>query len=70
MGNVYLLGQDSDIWENPDVLDLIALNARREDDLFSKWVADCLVEWYHQILGRYIRVYALDAYGGRSMSHE
>lgn len=56
MGNVYLLGQDSDIWSNPDIPDLIALNARRADDPFTAWVTNKAVHWWHRIVGKYLRV--------------
>ena len=57
MGNVYLLGQDSDIWSNATILpDLVSLNARAADDGFTKWVTDTLVYWYHQVLGHFLRV--------------
>ena len=61
MGNVYLLGQDSDIWEQPDILDLIALNARQSQDPLTTWMADDVVHWYHKVLGRLFRVSTLGA---------
>ena len=56
MGNVYLLGQDSDIWANPEESDLIALQARHSDSPVSRWMSDTLVHWYHQAIGRKLRV--------------
>lgn len=56
MGNVYLLGQDSDIWANPEESDLIALQARYSDSPVSRWMTDTLVHWYHQAIGRKLRV--------------
>ncbi|KAI4103509.1 MAG: hypothetical protein LQ339_004234 [Xanthoria mediterranea] len=55
MGNVYLLGQDSDIWANPEESDLIALQARHSDSPVSRWMSDTLVHWYHQAIGRKLR---------------
>jgi hypothetical protein len=34
MGNAYLLGQDSDIWSQPDLPDLVSLNPRISGDPF------------------------------------
>ena len=56
MGYVYLLGQDSDIWANPEESDLIALQARHSDSPVSRWMSDTLVHWYHQAIGRKLRV--------------
>ena len=56
MGYVYLLGQDSDIWANPEESDLIALQARHSDSPVSRWMSDTLVHWYHQAVGRRLRV--------------
>ncbi|MCJ1246684.1 hypothetical protein MMC30_003893 [Trapelia coarctata] len=55
MGCVYLLGQDSETWEKPDVEDLVALRPRQADGLFSSWVTDSVVHIYHRILGRHFR---------------
>jgi hypothetical protein len=35
MGNVYLLGRDSDCWAQENSPDLVALQARGDDDLLS-----------------------------------
>lgn len=56
MGNIYLLGQDSETWSRPDVLDLITLDPRLESDPFSTWVSDSLLPFYHQTVGRLFRV--------------
>ncbi|KAL9070527.1 MAG: hypothetical protein Q9161_004824 [Pseudevernia consocians] len=59
MGNVYLLGRDSDIWSIPDISDLIALNSRHADDPFTAWVANKAVHWWHRVAGKHLRVLAL-----------
>jgi hypothetical protein len=56
MGNVYLLGQDSDIWEKPDLEDLVTLNARQVADSASRILTDRLIHWYHHLLGWRFRV--------------
>lgn len=56
MGCVYLLGRDSDVWETPDLLDLIALRPQQSEGLFSAWIADTVVHRYHQTVGRYFKV--------------
>jgi hypothetical protein len=56
MGNVYLLGRDSDIWASPEILDLVALNARHSEDFLSSWMADVAIHWYHHLVGWRFRV--------------
>lgn len=56
MGNVYLIGRDSDIWSKPDMSDLIVLRARHSDDLLTRWLSDSLVHAYHRVVGRFFRV--------------
>lgn len=56
MGSVYLLGLDSDIWEKPDLPDLISLGPGRSESIVSAWLTNSFVHQYHQILGRYLRV--------------
>lgn len=56
MGNVCLFGPDSDIWELPDMDDLIVLKRRENDSLLSRVLGDFLIHWYHQYFGRRFRV--------------
>jgi hypothetical protein len=56
MGNVYLLGPDSDIWDNPDHSDLIVLKRRNNHSLVSRVLSDFLIRWYHHLLGWRLRV--------------
>ena len=56
MGGVYLIGEDSEIWSNPDMRDIVALRANHVDDPCTKWIADRAVRWWHRIVGKYIRV--------------
>jgi hypothetical protein len=56
MGNVYLLGADSDIWSDPNVWDLIALDQRPANDMFSAWVSDSVLPVYHRAIGRLFKV--------------
>jgi len=55
MGSVYLLGRDSDVWEEPNQ-DLVVLRSRRDDGLYSSRVAESLVYTYHRPVGRHLRV--------------
>ncbi|KAF6234304.1 hypothetical protein HO173_007498 [Letharia columbiana] len=55
MGNVRLVGQDSDVWSKPDKSDLIALQARHADDPLTAWVTNTGVHWWHQVVGKYLR---------------
>jgi hypothetical protein len=56
MGNVYLTGEDSDIWSQPDLPDLVALDAEMPADPLSTWASDTAIHWYHQIIGKHFKV--------------
>lgn len=51
----YLLGQDSDIWDDPLLRDdLIARDFSKEEDSMTVWIAANLVAPFHQVVGRYL----------------
>ena len=56
MGNVYLLGADSDIWEKPDLTDLIALRGGQNQSVASKAMSDYALHWWHRAFGWRFRV--------------
>ena len=56
MGNVYLQGQDSDVWDKPDRLDLVVVKPRKKESLLSAWMSDNLVHWYHWTVGSKLTV--------------
>ncbi|KAF2034883.1 hypothetical protein EK21DRAFT_50114, partial [Setomelanomma holmii] len=56
MGNVYLLGPDSDIWEKPNHLDLFAINPKTSDNSLSRLITVVVVDWFHRLVGWRIRV--------------
>ena len=56
MGNVYLLGPDSDIWKDPDHLDLISMDPKKSGNCVSKAVAVIVLKWYHRLIGRRFKV--------------
>lgn len=60
MGNVYLLGPDSDLWEQPDLFDLISLKRRENHSPVSRILSDFIVRWYHRLLGHHLRVCVSD----------
>lgn len=47
-GCVYLIGPDRIIWEDPDKLNLLVINARKNESLLSSWMSDGFIEWVHQ----------------------
>ncbi|KAF2195047.1 hypothetical protein K469DRAFT_543962 [Zopfia rhizophila CBS 207.26] len=52
MGNVYLLGPDSDVYEKPQLAtDLIALKCRENQSLASRVLGDFAVHWWHRAFG-------------------
>lgn len=50
MGNVYLLGADSDIWETTDPAELVCLLPRRNESCIAGFT-DQIVRWYHHAVG-------------------
>jgi len=45
------------LWSNEEWhADLLSLGSRGVDDIFFQWVYDTAIYWYHQILGRHIKV--------------
>ncbi|KAI0435712.1 hypothetical protein F4803DRAFT_567435 [Xylaria telfairii] len=57
MGNVYLLGVDSDVWENPDASELICLKPNKTDSLITRFFTNKLITLYHHIIGHHFKVY-------------
>ncbi|KAF2268994.1 hypothetical protein CC78DRAFT_606858 [Lojkania enalia] len=51
MGNVYLLGSDSDIWEKPDMADIVVLRRRENQSPISRILSDSFLHWYHHRFG-------------------
>jgi hypothetical protein len=51
MGNVLLESQDSDVYENPDRLDLLVLKPRKKESLLTSWLSDSVIHWFHQKIG-------------------
>lgn len=51
MGNVLLESQDSDVYENPDRLDLAVLKPRKSESLLTAWLSDNVIHWFHQNIG-------------------
>lgn len=52
MGYVYLLGPDRNVWEKPDLADLIVLKRHKGHSLATRIIGDFLVYWWHKILRR------------------
>ncbi|KAI1411525.1 hypothetical protein F5Y13DRAFT_191142 [Hypoxylon sp. FL1857] len=55
MGNVYLLGSDSDVWDNFDAEELVCLKPNKANSLMARFCANTLVKWYHHLLGHRFR---------------
>lgn len=51
----YLLGRDSDLWEDQHLRDdLITANLSKDEDSMTVWIAANLVTPFHKIVGRYV----------------
>jgi len=68
-GKVYLLGLDSDIWENPNKPDLVALRTRDTGDTFTRIVTDVLLQRYHHLIEHYFTVCILSSSGRYIVAH-
>ncbi|KAM7214997.1 hypothetical protein V8F06_009599 [Rhypophila decipiens] len=52
MGNVYLLGPDSDVWEKQfDDTELVCLLPRSNDNIFARFISNRFIRWYHHLIG-------------------
>lgn len=53
MGNVFLLGQDSDIWQNEKMRDdLVAPKVSKADDSLTRWIIEGAAQKWHYWIGR------------------
>ena len=50
LGGIYLTGQDSHIWKEPDRLELAVLKARRNESIFTALLSDKFIHSFHQKL--------------------
>ena len=50
LGAIYLIGKDSDIWNEPDRLDLAVLKARRNESIFTALLSDKFIHSLHRKL--------------------
>ncbi|KAI1173336.1 hypothetical protein F4777DRAFT_600714 [Nemania sp. FL0916] len=55
MGNIYLLGPDSDVWENFDASELVCLKPNRTDSLVTRFLTNKLVTMFHRIIGHHFK---------------
>lgn len=56
MGNIYLLGADSDTWENFDPGEMVCLKPNKTNSLIARHCTNSLVKWYHRLVGHRFRV--------------
>jgi len=56
MRDVYLLGPDSDVWDNPDHLDLLCIDAKKRDNALSRLITTIIIDWFHRTIGWRLRV--------------
>lgn len=47
-GAIALIGEDRDIWDDPDKLDLLVLMSRKQDSIVSELLSDKFIHWFHQ----------------------
>ncbi|KAI0975149.1 hypothetical protein F4678DRAFT_318818 [Xylaria arbuscula] len=55
MGNVYLLGADSDVWETFNASELVCLKPNKSDSLVTRFLTNKIVTSYHYIVGHHFR---------------
>ena len=51
-GNTRLVGQDRHIWFDSKLSELLVLKTIHKEDPLSKWINDCLIEWYLKLFGK------------------
>jgi len=55
MGNVMLIGDDSDVWEKFDPLELVCLRPRQNDSHLVSFLSTKVVEPYHDLVGHFFK---------------
>lgn len=55
MGNVYLLGADSDTWETYDAAEHVCLRSRPDESFISRFLTNSVVPRYHRLVGYVFR---------------
>ncbi|KAI0505167.1 hypothetical protein F5B22DRAFT_661812 [Xylaria bambusicola] len=55
MGNIYLLGPDSDVWNSFDTSELVCLKPGRTDSLVMQFLKNRLVLLYHRLIGHHFK---------------
>ncbi|KAI8626750.1 hypothetical protein F5Y19DRAFT_466245 [Xylariaceae sp. FL1651] len=55
MGNVYLLGADSHIWEEFDPAELLCIRPTKPDTWVAQVITNKLIQRYHHLVGRFFR---------------
>jgi len=48
-GRIYLEGEDSAIWSQPDINDLLVLKGRGDEVWLSRWIEDKVVRWFYKL---------------------
>ncbi|GAW23977.1 hypothetical protein ANO14919_135560 [Xylariales sp. No.14919] len=56
MGNIYLLGADSDVWEKFNASELVCLKPSRADSLVTRFLTNKIITSYHCLVGHRFRV--------------
>lgn len=57
LGGVYLIGADSDIWTDPDRLDLAVLKHRHNESIFTALLSDRFIHGLHRAIFRVVSSY-------------
>ncbi|EPE26349.1 hypothetical protein GLAREA_02261 [Glarea lozoyensis ATCC 20868] len=63
MGSFPLLGIDRESWDPKNEDDLIAIRPRAAPDIFSKWLTEGIVPFYHRIIGKRFKEQLPDTIG-------
>lgn len=56
MGNGFLRGRETRVWDDLNHLDLVTLSVKKEGDVFSKWLRSGVLDRFHRILGYRVKV--------------
>jgi hypothetical protein len=55
-GAVYFVGEDSETWTQPNTRELFSVLPRRPESLFTAFITNHVLQFYHQNIGRHIHV--------------
>ena len=68
LGGIFLEGQESKIWSEPDLDDLVAIRSRKNGDTFSHWAEEKFLSWLYSRTSKSAKVFAFQFYTRKALT--